>query len=72
MAFAFVINPWEIQGIRDLEAYLAFGIYFGPMDWLGTLFILITIVLLTLGTERKEALQNSMLGCPSARLSPNC
>ncbi|WP_113924730.1 DMT family transporter [Cognataquiflexum aquatile] len=26
---------------------------FGPMDWLGTVFILVTIVLLTLGTKQK-------------------
>lgn len=99
LAFAPFTQPWEIQGIWDLEAVLAFGyiilfgsvlafyfflksvtiigattasllcsveplaaagvavvwlgIYFGPMDWLGTLFILITIVLLTLGTKKE-------------------
>lgn len=100
IAFAPFSNPWEMQGIWDLEASLAFayiilfgsvlafyfflksvtiigattasllcsveplaaagvavvwlGIYFGPMDWLGTSCILITIVLLTLGTKGKE------------------
>jgi drug/metabolite transporter (DMT)-like permease len=99
-AFAPFTHPWELQGIWDLEAGLAFayiilfgsvlafyfflksvtiigattasllcsveplaaagvavvwlGIYFGPMDWLGTIFILLTIVLLTLSTREKE------------------
>ncbi|MFN4000354.1 EamA family transporter [Algoriphagus sp.] len=101
IAFAPFSNPWEMQGVWDLRAGLAFayiilfgsvlafyfflkavniigattasllcsveplaaagvavvwlGIYFGPMDWLGTLFILITIVLLTLSTKGKES-----------------
>jgi drug/metabolite transporter (DMT)-like permease len=100
MAMAPFSNPWEMQGIWDIEAGLAFsyiilfgsvlafyfflkavtivgattasllcsveplaaagvaviwlGIYFGPMDWLGTLFILLTIILLTLSTKVKE------------------
>jgi len=100
IAFAPFSNPWEMQGVWDMEAGLAFayivvfgsvlafyfflksvtiigattasllcsveplaaagvaviwlGIYFGPMDWLGTIFILITIVLLTLSTKGKE------------------
>lgn len=100
IAFAPFTKPWEIQGIWDLEAGLAFsyiilfgsvlafyfflksvtiigattasllcsveplaaagvavvwlGVYFGPMDWLGTIFILLTIVLLTLSTKEKE------------------
>ncbi len=101
IAFAPFSQPWEMQGIWDLEASLAFayiilfgsvlafyfflrsvtiigattasllcsveplaaagvavvwlGIYFGPMDWLGTAFILLTIVLLTLSTKGKES-----------------
>lgn len=100
LIFSLVANPFDIQGIWDLEAWLAFayivlfgsviafylfltsvtiigattasllcsveplaaagvavvwlGVYFGAMDWLGTLCILITIVLLTLGTKAKE------------------
>jgi drug/metabolite transporter (DMT)-like permease len=99
IAFAPFSQPWEMQGIWDMEAFLAFayiilfgsvlafyfflksvtiigattasllcsveplsaagvavvwlGVYFGPMDWLGTVFILLTIVLLTLGTKNK-------------------
>lgn len=100
LIFSLVAKPLEVQGIWDLEAWLAFGfivlfgsvvafylfltsvtiigattasllcsveplaaagvavvwlgVYFGAMDWLGTLCILVTIVLLTLGTKRKE------------------
>jgi len=100
LTFSLVAEPLEVQGIWDLEAWLAFGfivifgsvvafylfltsvtiigattasllcsveplaaagvavvwlgVYFGAMDWLGTLCILVTIVLLTLGTKNKE------------------
>lgn len=100
VAFTPFSDPWEMQGVWDIEAGLAFayiilfgsvlafyfflksvsiigatmasllcsveplaaagvavvwlGIYFGPMDWLGTIFILSTIVLLTLSTKGKE------------------
>lgn len=30
------------------------GVYFGGMDWLGTLFILLTVILLTLKTKEKK------------------
>lgn len=105
IAFAPFTKPWEMQGIWDFEASLAFayiilfgsvlafyfflksvtiigattasllcsveplaaagvavvwlGIYFGPMDWLGTIFILITIVLLTLSTKGKDTTHES-------------
>ncbi|GAB2677346.1 EamA family transporter [Flavihumibacter cheonanensis] len=36
-------------------AVLWLKVPFGGMDWLGTLFVLMTIVLLTLGTKRKAA-----------------
>lgn len=101
IAFSPFTAPWEMQGVWDMEAGLAFayiilfgsvlafyfflksvtiigattasllcsveplaaagvavvwlGIYFGPMDWLGTFFILLTIVLLTLSTKGKES-----------------
>ncbi len=35
-------------------AVIWLDVYFGPMDWLGTLFILITIALLTLATKPKK------------------
>jgi drug/metabolite transporter (DMT)-like permease len=94
-----IMKPWEIQGIWDLETFLAFGyiilfgtvlafylflssvgiigatyasllcsveplaaagtavvwlgVYFGLMDWIGMLFILITVTLLTINSKDK-------------------
>ncbi|MDF2157659.1 EamA family transporter [Algoriphagus sp. CAU 1675] len=39
-----------------LVAVFWLGVSFQAMDWLGTLFILITIILLTLGTKKKKSL----------------
>lgn len=44
------VEPLAAAGV----AVIWLGVYFGPMDWLGTIFILITIVLLTLSTKGKE------------------
>lgn len=44
------VEPLAAAGV----AVIWLGVYFGPMDWLGTIFILITIVLLTLSTKEKE------------------
>lgn len=43
------VEPLAAAGV----AVVWLGVYFGPMDWLGTLLILITIVLLTLSTKEK-------------------
>ena len=94
-----IMKPWEIQGIWDLQTFLAFGyiilfgtvlafylflssvsiigatyasllcsveplaaagtavvwlgVYFGLMDWVGMLFILITVTLLTINSKAK-------------------
>lgn len=45
------VEPLAAAGV----AVVWLGVYFGPMDWLGTVFILITIVLLTLSTKKKDA-----------------
>lgn len=45
------VEPLAAAGV----AVVWLGIYFGPMDWLGTAFILLTIVLLTLSTKGKES-----------------
>lgn len=45
------VEPLAAAGV----AVVWLGIYFGPMDWLGTAFILLTIVLLTLSTKGKTA-----------------
>lgn len=101
LAFSFFCDPFDFQGIWDLEAWAAFvyiivfgsvlafyfflksvtiigastasllcsieplaaagvavywlGIYFGPMDWLGTGFILVTVILLSLNTREKKS-----------------
>lgn len=44
------IEPLAAAGV----AVVWLGVYFGPMDWLGTFFILVTIILLTLGTKEKK------------------
>ena len=44
------VEPLAAAGV----AVVWLGVYFGPMDWLGTAFILVTIVLLTLGTKPKS------------------
>lgn len=44
------VEPLAAAGV----AVVWLGVYFGFMDWLGTLCILVTIVLLTLGTKGKE------------------
>jgi len=95
-----IMNPWEIQGIWDLETFLAFGyvvlfgsvlafylflssvtiigatnasllcsveplaaagtavfwlgVYFGLMDWIGTVFIFLTVVILSLTSRGKK------------------
>lgn len=52
------VEPLAAAGV----AVVWLGVYFGPMDWLGTIFILITIVLLTLSTKgKKESLSSSTL-----------
>ncbi len=43
------VEPLAAAGV----AVVWLGVYFGPMDWLGTIFILITIVLLTLSTKKE-------------------
>jgi drug/metabolite transporter (DMT)-like permease len=42
-------------------AVIWLGVYFGGMDWIGTLFILLTVILLTLKTKEKkeEVIQQS-------------
>ncbi len=110
LVFAFFGKPLDVEGIWDLEAWIAFsyiilfgsvisfyfflksvtligpstasllcsveplaaagvavvwlGVYFGPMDWLGTLFILTTIVLLALGTRKKKEGKESQIHLP--------
>ncbi|WP_245803676.1 DMT family transporter [Algoriphagus marinus] len=95
-----IMKPWEIQGIWDLETFLAFayiilfgtvlafylflssvtiigatnasllcsveplaaagtavvwlGVYFGIMDWIGTIFIFLTVVILSLTSRGKK------------------
>lgn len=49
------VEPLAAAGV----AVVWLGVYFGPMDWLGTIFILITIVLLTLSTKGKDVKANS-------------
>ncbi|WP_111670235.1 EamA family transporter [Algoriphagus litoralis] len=49
------VEPLAAAGV----AVVWLGIYFGPMDWLGTIFILITIVLLTLSTKGKNTTHES-------------
>jgi drug/metabolite transporter (DMT)-like permease len=44
------VEPLAAAGV----AVYWLGIYFGPMDWLGTAFILSTVILLTLGTRDKD------------------
>jgi drug/metabolite transporter (DMT)-like permease len=44
------VEPLAAAGV----AVYWLGIYFGPMDWLGTAFILGTVILLTLGTRDKD------------------
>ncbi|OOG77163.1 EamA family transporter [Algoriphagus sp. A40] len=50
------VEPLAAAGV----AVFWLGVYFGPMDWLGTIFILITIVLLTLSTKGKEVKATSL------------
>ncbi|GAA0880976.1 EamA family transporter [Algoriphagus jejuensis] len=49
------VEPLAAAGV----AVVWLGVYFGPMDWLGTVFILVTIILLTLGTKEKKATAQS-------------
>jgi drug/metabolite transporter (DMT)-like permease len=49
------VEPLAAAGV----AVVWLGIYFGPMDWLGTIFILLTIVLLTLSTKGKDTKSES-------------
>lgn len=44
------VEPLAAAGV----AVVWLGVNFGPMDWLGTIFILITIVLLTLSTKKES------------------
>ena len=44
------VEPLAAAGV----AVVWLGIYFGPMDWLGTCCILLTIVLLSLSTKEKK------------------
>jgi drug/metabolite transporter (DMT)-like permease len=44
------VEPLAAAGV----AVYWLGIYFGPMDWLGTAFILATVIVLTLATREKE------------------
>ena len=46
------VEPLAAAGV----AVYWLGIYFGPMDWLGTGFILMTVILLSLATNEKKSL----------------
>jgi drug/metabolite transporter (DMT)-like permease len=55
------VEPLAAAGV----AVVWLGVYFGPMDWLGTVCILTTIVLLALSTKEKKMKQGSGISLPN-------
>ncbi len=49
------VEPLAAAGV----AVYWLDIYFGPMDWLGTAFILVTVILLSLSTNKEEPLSSA-------------